>query len=327
VERRVLHRNLRDRVFGCAPGEWELQQCSGCGSGYLDPRPTAATIALAYTTYCTHTPTGGVDYTTASRWRRFRIAQRNAYLNANYGYDLKPAAWSPLFLSTARRRRFDTFTGYLHFPGRNARVLDIGCGNGSFLWQMRSLGWEVCGVEPDPQSAERARAAGLEVHIGLLQQQSLPEAGFDAVTMFHVVEHLHDPMDTLRRCWKLLKPGGCITVVTPNMGACGHRYFGPDWMPLDPPRHLVLFTEKSLGGALETCGFMVSRPPRTPLKARELFKQSFVMRYGGAPMTRHPPLSWSTRLAMEWQAFRANRTTRKDPGCAEELVLLGRKPA
>src|SRR6516162_1065225 len=79
VERRVLHRNLRDRVFGCAPGEWELQQCSGCGSGYLDPRPTAATIALAYTTYCTHTPTGGVDYTTASRWRRFRIAQRNAY--------------------------------------------------------------------------------------------------------------------------------------------------------------------------------------------------------------------------------------------------------
>lgn len=95
--RKLIHANLRDRVFGCAPGEWNLQQCNNCGSDYLDPRPTAATIGLAYSKYCTHNPTGAVDYATASWWRRFRIAQRNGYLNANYGYDLKPAAWNPFF--------------------------------------------------------------------------------------------------------------------------------------------------------------------------------------------------------------------------------------
>src|SRR5580693_7101159 len=115
TQRKLLHANMRDRVFGCAPGEWNLHQCDGCGTGYLDPRPTIATIGQAYSNYSTHAPIGGKEYGKAPPWRRFRIAQRNAYLNANYGYQLKPAAWNPVFLSSARRRRFDTFTGFFHF--------------------------------------------------------------------------------------------------------------------------------------------------------------------------------------------------------------------
>lgn len=327
IERKTIHQKLIDRIFKCAPGEWDLQQCGGCGSGYLDPRPTLATIGLAYTAYCTHKPTGGVDYATASWWRRFRIAQRNSYLNANYGYNLTPTAWNPFFLSTARRRRFDTFTGYLHFPGRGARVLDIGCGNGSFLWQMHSLGWEVCGVEPDSQSAERARAAGLDVRVGLLQQQSLPEASFDAITMFHVIEHLHDPVGTVRSCFKLLKPGGHITLVTPGYGSQGCRRFGPYWLGLDPPRHLVLFTENALRRALEDCGFIVSRPPRTSLKAQESFKASLMIQRGKDLSERHPRLPWFACLRMGWLAAKADRAARKNPACADELVLLGKKPS
>ena len=258
-ERKLLHAHLRDRVFQNAPGEWDLHTCGDCGSAYLDPRPTAATIGLAYRKYLTHTPGGGVDYAKANWWRRFRIAQRNAYLNANYGYQLKPAAWNPIFLGSSRRRRFDSFTGFFRWPGSGARVLDIGCGNGSFLWQMRSLGWEVCGVEPDPQSASHARTAGLDVRAGLLQQQSFPEAHFDGITMTHVIEHLHEPMDTLRRCWKLLKPGGQITAATPNIGSRGHQVFGVNWFALMPPTHLVLFTENSLRRALESCGFEIGR--------------------------------------------------------------------
>lgn len=326
-KRWLAHANLRDRLFGCAPGRWNLQQCDDCGSGYLDPRPTPATIGLAYTKYMTHRPTGGVDYAAASGWRRFRMAQRNGYLNANFGYALKPSVWNPLPLSDARRRRFDTFTGYLRFPGPGARVLDIGCGNGAFLWQMRFLGWEVCGVEPDPQSAARAREAGLDVRAGRLQDQSLPDAHFDAVTLNHVIEHLHDPMDTLRWCWKLLKPGGHITLVTPNFGAWGRKYFESDWLPLDPPRHLVLFTESSLRQALEACGFAVSRPPRPALKAQEIFKGCFTLARGGdAENYREQNLPWPVRLKMEWLAWQANRAARKNPAGTEELVLLGTKP-
>ena len=285
-----------------------------------------ATIGQAYRRYATHAPIGGLEYDQARPWRRFRIAQRNAYLNANYGYQLKPAAWNPIFLGSARRRRFDTFTGFFHFPGPGARVLDIGCGNGSFLWQMRSLGWEVRGVEPDPQSAAYARAAGLDVRDGLLQHQSLPEGYFDGITMNHVIEHLHDPMDTLRRCWKLLKPGGQITVTTPNLGSRGHQIFGADWLALDPPRHLVLFTEASLRGAMEHCGFVVSRPPRPSLKAQELFQHSFGLKLAGRLKQRESRLPWTVNLKRKWLAARADLAARANPAVAEEAVLLGKKP-
>jgi 2-polyprenyl-3-methyl-5-hydroxy-6-metoxy-1,4-benzoquinol methylase len=327
TRRTLLHGQLRDRVFGVAPGEWNLHQCAGCGSGYLDPRPTAATIGRAYARYLTHAPVTLVHYARASAWRRFRIAQRNAYFNATYGYHLQPAAWNPLFLGRARRRRFDSFAGFFRFPGPGARVLDIGCGNGSYLCQMRSLGWEVCGVEPDPKSAAHARAAGLDVRDGLLQQQSLPAAHFDGITMTHVIEHLHDPLDTLRRCWQLLKPGGQITVTTPNLASFGHEVFGPDWFALMPPTHLVLFTERGLWRAMERCGFKVSRPPEPSFKAREIFKSSFFLKRSGAGRMRKDPLSWPERLKMEWLAARADRATRRQPERAEETLLLGRKPA
>ena len=323
--RQPVHAGLRDRVFGCAPGEWTLHRCEGCGSAYLDPRPTLSTISHAYSSYYTHATTGGVDYARASWWRRFRIAQRNSYLNSHYGYNLKPVAWIPIFMSSARQRRFDTFTGYLHFPGPGARVLDVGCGNGGFLWQIRSLGWEVCGVEPDPKSAAQAREAGLDVREGSLQEQAFPEAYFDAITMNHVIEHLHDPVDTLRHCWKILKPGGHITVITPNYGSSGHELYGPDWFALDPPRHLVLFTEDSLRRTLESFGFTVMRPPRPSLKAREHFKRSVIIRRGGDPTERYPKLPLATRLLIEWQAAQTNRATRIDPSCGEELILLGTK--
>jgi len=325
-ERKLVHAGLRDRIFCCAPGQWNIHQCHDCGSGYLDPRPTPATIGLAYKQYMTHSPTGGVDYATASWWRRFRIKQRNGYLNANYGYNLKPAVRGPFYLSPTRRRRFDSFTGYFRFPGPGARVLDIGCGNGGFLWQMRSLGWEVCGVEPDPQSAGHARASGLDVRDGLLQQQSWPDASFDAISLHHVIEHLHDPVDTLRHCWKLLKPGGQITIKTPNLSSRGHAIFGADWMPLDPPRHLVLFTEASLRRAMKFHGFVVSLAPHPSLKAPGLFHTSYCLQLAGNSKKRERHLPWPAQLKVKWLAAQANRATRKNPAVTEELVMLGIKP-
>lgn len=325
--RHLAHAELDDRIFRCAPGRWNFYRCDGCGSGWLDPRPTPSTISLAYSRYYTHAQGSGANTHPVSGWRRFRIAQRNSYLNANYGYNLKAIAWNPIFLSDARRRRFDVFTGYLRFPGIGARVLDIGCGNGTFLWQMRSLGWEVCGVEPDPQSAAHAQSAGLDVRVGSLQQQLLPEASFDAITAFHVIEHMHDPVDTLRCCFKLLKPGGHITLATPNLGSFGYQRYGPAWLGLDPPRHLVLFTDNSLRQTLEGNGFVVSRPRHPCLTARHFFKKSLIVQRGSDPTERHSRLPWPARLEMEWLAAKANHAAWKNPAFAEELILLGQKPA
>jgi 2-polyprenyl-3-methyl-5-hydroxy-6-metoxy-1,4-benzoquinol methylase len=324
--RQLAYEGLTDRAFLCAPGRWNLYSCDDCGSAWLDPRPTPSAIPLAYASYYTHATTGEPNPRRASWLRRRRIAERNQFLNTHYGYDLKPSA-PPLFLTGKRQRRFDRYAGYLRYPGPGAQLLDIGCGNGSFLLQMRSLGWEVSGVEPDPKAAEQACAAGLNVQAGLLPQASLPEGCFDAAILAHVIEHLHDPVATLRQCWKLLKPGGTLVICTPNYESRGCALFGPCWRGLETPRHLVLFTEKSLWQAMERCGFSVSRTPRPALNARPMFRASCLLRdeyQNAGPRARLP---WRIRLQCDWAAFKADRAAQYDPRHGEELILLGTKTA
>ena len=191
---------------------------------------------------------------------------------------------------------------------------------------MRELGWEVCGVEPDPKSAARAAAGGLDVRVGLLGAQSLPEAHFDAVSLNHVIEHLHDPLGTLRMCRLILKPGGSISIATPNFTAEGHRLFGPDWFPLDPPRHLVLFTPESLRRALELSGFKPEPAIRLRLSAKEMFMRSMHLRHGSDPMRQHPTLPLAAKVRGAWLARRAGRATRARAELTEELVLLASRP-
>jgi 2-polyprenyl-3-methyl-5-hydroxy-6-metoxy-1,4-benzoquinol methylase len=324
--RELLHKGLRDRVFFCAPGEWDLYRCARCETGYLDPRPNAATIALAYSRYFTHGSPGDAGATPRSWWRRHRVAQRNAYLNAHYGYQLAPGGQrAPRWLSAKRRQRFDKFVCFLRYPGKGARVLDIGCGNGRVMMQLRSVRWEVSGVEPDPKSAAQAREAGLDVRAGLLEPGAWPESYFDAITMNHVIEHLHDPIGILRTCAQLLKPRGAISIATPNLGSRGHEIFGRDWLHLDTPRHLVLFTPDSLRKCLEASGFKPEPDLLLEPVAAEVFRRSMHIRYGIDPMREKPSLPFHARLRATWLAQKANRAVRKNPHLAESVILLANR--
>ncbi len=326
AEKALLHGGLRDRLSGCAPGEWNLYRCATCGTGHLDPRPNLATIALAYSRYFNYGSGSSVGRP-RSAWRRHRQAQRNAYLNAQYGYQLAPAtARSPRWLSQTRRQRFDDYVAYLPYPGTGARLLDVGCSTGGFLRQMREVGWEVCGVEPDPKAAAEAAAGGRDVRVGTLETASLPESHFDAVTLHHVIEHLHDPVGTLRLCRRVLKPGGTISIATPNLEAGGHRRFGPDWFPLEPPRHLVLFTPASLARALALAGFEPEPGIRLRLVAPEMFRRSVHLQCGCGLIRDRRALPVSAKLKAAWLAWQADRATRARPDLAEELVLLARRP-
>jgi len=256
------------------------------------------------------------------------MAQRNAYLNIHYGYHLSPAtARPPRWVSTERRQRWDKLVGFVPYAGEAGRLLDVGCSNGGFLMQMRKVGWNVCGVEPDPKAAAHAAAAGLDVRVGLLESAGWPEAHFDAITLNHVIEHLHRPRITLQECFRILKPGGIISLSTPNLQSLGHCLFGGDWFGLEPPRHLVVFTPRSLRLALESCGFQPEPSIRLRLISNRIFKRSMHLRIGSDPIREKPRLPVVMRLKAAWWSWWADRQSLHRPDSTEELVLLARRLA
>lgn len=253
--RDLLYDGLTDRVFYCAPGTWQIYNCKDCGSAYLDPRPTAETIGMAYASYYTHR---SESFAEMSLFRRLRRMLVNGYRNRKYGTTESPSLslgyWLAQFLPR-QRARVDATMRHLPKPKPGNRLLDIGCGNGDFLVRAKDGGWETEGVEPDPEAAEVARSRGIKVHVGTVDAMRDQNERFDGITLSHVIEHVYDPVALLRECCKLLKPGGWVWIDTPNIESLGHMRFGKNWLGLDPPRHLMIFNRSSLLKSLAKAGF------------------------------------------------------------------------
>lgn len=327
-DRSLLHAGLRDRVFGCAPGVWTLYRCQGCGSAYLDPRPSLASIGRAYATYHTHQAVAAAAQTPPDLRRRskpLRTALRSDYLNARYGYRFRPAlSLGRLLLSRRQRSEADRWIRHLHLPDGAPRLLDLGCGNGEFVARMGEAGWAAEGLEVDAEAVRFARDAGLTVRHEALTESTFPAQYFDAITLSHVIEHLHHPAETLRLCRRILRPGGVLWIATPNLGALGHERFGADWLGLDAPRHLVLFTPESLRGLLEGLGFAVFGPFANQ-SAKWSFRASTAITLGANdPLDRRAVQRLSRALdgKVKWEAARADRRSLRRPERAEELILL-----
>jgi len=209
----------------------------------------------------------------------------------------------------------------------------VGCGNGAFLKTAQTLGWSVQGIEPDPAAVETARRAGLPVEQGLLVENTFAgrgeeETAFEAITLNHVLEHLHDPMRTLRLCYDLLRPGGVLWMATPNLASLGHRRYGPCWLHLDPPRHLVLFTPRSLKESLSRVGYVVSGPLRNaggPGGADLSFNCSARIA-AGQSVTGPDAAAFAAPPDVHRIARAAENVSWHRPELAEEIILAARKP-
>lgn len=140
----------------------------------------------------------------------------------------------------------------------SGRVLDVGCGDGRFLAAMAARGWAVEGLETDPVAAQLARRrTQAAIHETFLETANVPAAGFDLVTLLHVLEHVPDPRVTLGACRRVLRPGGALLVALPNVDSVEARLFGSAWYHLDLPRHWWGFTPHTLVRLVEECGFVV----------------------------------------------------------------------
>lgn len=206
-----------------------LVRCRRCGLVYQNPRPTPAEIGEHYPPeYEPYT-----DYRAKSR--------RNLLLDRAVAYGI------------GKRRRF--VTKYKS----GGRLLDVGCAAGTFLVGMQDLGnWEVQGVELTPTVAELARQRyGLDVRTGTLEEAAFADGAFDAVTLWDVLEHVHDPAGTLREIRRILKPGGVLVARVPNLASWDAALFGNSWAGLDAPRHLYVFAPATLSRLLRENGLVV----------------------------------------------------------------------
>ncbi len=136
-----------------------------------------------------------------------------------------------------------------------ARVLDVGCGSGALLRVLRRRGYRACGVEMSASAAAQAAGTGAQVHVGSLEDASYDASSFDAVTLFHVLEHLPDPSATLAEAHRVLRPGGYLLLEVPNIGALAYRLFGHRWHPLSVPLHLHHFSSGTLTEITRRAGF------------------------------------------------------------------------
>lgn len=148
------------------------------------------------------------------------------------------------------------FRAFCRVAGPHSRVLDVGCGVGSYLKAWQQLGWAVEGLEVDEKAAQIA-AAHLDATIqrGRAEDAPLPVGRYDVITLCHTLEHFHSPTTALRNLRPSLKPAGRLLIMVPNFASMLRLVFGRDWLGLEVPRHLFHFEPVSLAAVLAASGY------------------------------------------------------------------------
>ncbi len=146
-------------------------------------------------------------------------------------------------------------TSINQLAGGFGRLLDVGCGDGSFLAAMTLLGWEGIGTETHIPTVERLNSQGFNVMAGKLEELNFPDGHFNLMSMLEVIEHLHNPLEAVQEAHRLLAPNGMLYITTPNIRSVEFQLYKQRWVALEPPIHLQLFSPETLTRLLEAAGF------------------------------------------------------------------------
>jgi len=199
--------------------EYQLVKCDNCDLVWLENPPAPSEMGEHY----------GVDYDRAI---------------AGAG-DSSPDRW---------KARLDALAQFK----TSGRILDLGCSSGSFLASLPRSNWQLSGIEMSTKVAEQAKArCNAQVFVGDILDAPFPAASFDAVTCFHVFEHIYKPIEVLQKVLYWLKPGGIFYFLVPNIDSAAAKVFKSYWYALELPRHLFHYSPASLRFLAKATGFEV----------------------------------------------------------------------
>lgn len=215
-----------DFEYRTSPDTFLAVRCRRCGLVYLNPRPADAEAGRIYPDHY-------------------------------HAFDFKPEEFGLVF-RVRRRLEARRALGWCRDLPDDARILDVGCGDGFHLKLLSDYGrpgWTLEGVDTDERATAAARRAGLTVHRGRVEELDLPPGRYHLVLMVMTVEHLADPVGVMRAVGRLLAPGGKVVIVTDNAGSPDFGLFGGrHWGGYHFPRHLCLFSTRTLGRLAERSG-------------------------------------------------------------------------
>lgn len=226
-------RYAKDPHYG-NPGLFAIARCKGCTVEFLNPMPTAVYLSTAY-------PSDYYSFGAAfPNSRKAQVIKTIKKILRTVLYYHASITGDPKFRSTGT-------------------MLDIGCGAGSFLAEMRAKGWKVHGVEPNFSAAERGRLEGIDIFAGTVESANYPPAHFDYVRSNHSFEHIENPREVLREIRRIIKPTGLLFIGVPNVAGLMARLFGKYWWYLGAPVHTFGYNPISLERLLTQEGFKVER--------------------------------------------------------------------
>jgi len=213
--------------------EFGVVKCRRCGLLYLNPRPRQEVIARFYPDRYS--------------WKE--------------GLEAK-SSLTRLVRGMEKRYRYHLLKGevnkVIQFTGKHAgKLLDVGCGTGDRLDVFRSFGFETLGVEISGSADYAAEIMKLNVRKGDLFEARFPDVFFDVITLYHVLEHTHDPFSVCKEVARVLKEDGRLVIQVPNADSWQYRIFQERWAAFDVPRDLYYFTPNTLKALLVKAGFEV----------------------------------------------------------------------